>query len=277
MIRLAGRLNSSARLLTVRVLKLLPIGLALMFFGGACGNQTRSAPRIDVLILGDSLLYESRQIVRAGLSRSRVVVRAHPGFAPCDLLQTLDDDLARFRPRLVVLETAGGGLTPCMRGVGPLGSQRFTQRYAADVSQVIRKARSVGSRVLVVDPPPFGGLSAGANDILIRMDRGWRSDAEGRAGIRFTSMPRDAVSDHGTYVPTLPCIAEERQFPECRAGRIAIRDAYFGVHFCPMPYADARAIERGCPTYSSGAVRFGRALVEAVVDLGVLHRTEAVH
>ena len=220
--------------------------------------------RVDVLAIGDSLLYEAQVPLRAAMAGRLVVIRAVPGGALCDLARDVPGLLARFRPRTVVVESVANGLSPCIRGAGALGSPAFTRQYRRDLRTVVRAARAGGARVVVVDPPPVGALSASSNPALTRLTRLWHSDQRRTVGVTFTAGPRNAVSDGGRYVASLPCDRSETSRAECRDGRIAVRDDYFGLHFCPATYADASAVRRGCAVYSSGARRFGRAIARAV-------------
>ena len=244
---------------------------ALLVVATGCGSDdaSRSAvprERIDVLAIGDSLLHESRAAVLAGLPGERVRIRSVPGAALCDLRRRLSADLSRWRPRLVVIESVGNGLTRCIRGAGALGSAAFTRQYRRDLQALIAAARAARAQVLVVDPPPLGALSATSHPALTDLARQWRADARHTRGVTFTAAPRDAVSDRGRYAAALPCERTELSRSECRNGLIAIRDGYFGVHFCPMTYADASAVRRRCAVYSSGARRFGDAIARVIRD-----------
>lgn len=68
--------------------------------------------------------------------------------------------------------------------------------------------------------------------------------------------------DGGRYAHTLPCLPGERCTGRDADGRpVAVVRSPHGVHFCPVHTG------RGgpCPVYSSGAVRFGRAMAAPVV------------
>jgi hypothetical protein len=251
-------------------MRLRIIGALLCVVAFGCSGSTgRSAgPRADALVLGDSLLYEARHAILDGVHGRKVVMHAVPGGAPCDLLPALGADLARWRPRLVVLETAGNRFTACATAAGALGSPGFARRYAKDFRTILDRSRAAGARVVVLDPPPVVGTDAPVNRGLVAMARTWRADAAGRSGVEFVTGPRDAVSDHGRFVLTMPCRPDETTRPECRAGQIAVRDPYFRLHFCPRTYRDAADLRRGCRVYSSGAIRFGDAIA-AVIDRAV--------
>ncbi len=245
----------------------IPVVVALLT---ACGSSDGAdAEPVAVAVYGDSLLYESAVSVRRGLGSVTKVIDARPGAAVCDLVPVIREQVPRLRPQLVVIETAANGITRCMQSVGTLGSQPFARRYVDDVGAVIKIARSAGARVLVVEPPPFGGLNAASDGDLRRLMVRLRSAYAGHSGVQFIAGPRDAVSDRGRFLLTMPCGASESNLPTCRKGQISIRDPAFGVHFCPRTYRSDAELRKGCRVYSSGARRFGRALAEAIrAELG---------
>ena len=237
---------------------------ALVSVFGACASSDARREPIDVVVVGDSLLYESKQTMREGLPGVRLEIHAFPGGALCDFLPVLRTDLERSEPSLVVIETVGNSAAPCLAGAGVLGSKTFADRYTRDLRELVNAARASRAEVLIVDPPPIGGLAADSNAELARLGARWRREFFGVPGVHFTDGPPRAVSDQGQFAATLPCLAEEGHRPECNAGRIAVRDPYFGLHFCRVLYPDDRAFRRGCTEYSSGAVRYGRALADAI-------------
>ena len=200
----------------------------------------------------------------AGSPTGACLSAAAPGAAACDLIPRLQSDLEIARPRLVVLETMAGYLTHCMSGTAPYGSPRHVRATVRGVERFVDDARAFGARVALVAPPPVGRLNAPQTKTLKSIEQRLRQDLAGQAGVTFLDAPRDAVAPGGGFAASLACRAEEQDRGGCRNGRIEVRDRVNGVHFCPEPYADEAAILRGCPVYSSGAVRFGEALGHSI-------------
>ncbi len=230
----------------------------------ACAGPSTPTRRIDVAAYGDSLLTEARAPMVAGLRRGSTIVRGEPGRAPCDLVRTLRTDLARYRPHLVMLETVGDALTPCIRDRGAFGSRAHVDATLDDVEGFVDVARDAGAKVLLVAPPPIGGRAARDNRWVSALGLGLTRIAGTRRGVSAVQGPRTAVAPDGVFAATLPCLPDEAGRPDCHTGRIAARDPYFGIHFCPVGYPDDAAIFHGCAVYSSGARRFGRALAAAI-------------
>lgn len=176
----------------------------------------------------------------------------------------LDADLETTRPATVVLETMGDALTPCIENEGSYASASHLRATMRDVRRFVRTARDAGARVVLVAPLPIGGQAAPDAPAVRALDAELRRLARSTAGVSVVDGPRDAVAPDGRFVATLPCAPDEVARPDCRDGAIAVRDAYFGIHLCPAPYLEDAAIRRGCPGYSSGAVRYGRALADVV-------------
>jgi hypothetical protein len=63
----------------------------------------------------------------------------------------------------------------------------------------------------------------------------------------------------------LPCLPGEGTDAGCFGGRIVVR-APDGAHFCPNVGPAVRGVVGPCPRWSSGAVRFGRAMADAIAD-----------
>ena len=158
----------------------------------------------------------------------------------------------------------GDAWTPCIEDEGSFASASHRAATMRDVRRFVRTARDAGARVILVAPPPIGGRSARDDHAVTALDAELRRFARSTDGVSIVDGPREAVAPDGRFVATLPCTPDEVARPDCRAGAIAVRDAYFGIHLCPDPYPDDAAIRRGCTGYSSGANRFGRALAAVV-------------
>ena len=253
-------MNTNGTRRTHRRTRAFATGVAVVLLA-ACSSGA-PARHIPTVMVGDSLLYEARGPIRSALGRARVLIHAVPGTAACDLLPWLREETSKVRARLVVIETMGNVFTGCIRAAGPSLSDAARRKTVRDVVALADVATSAGARVLIVDPLPVGGLSATGDAWLTALTDDMRRAFAGRSDVQFTDRPRRSVAPDGRFVASLPCAASETG---CVDGRVAVRDPYFGIHFCPRPYADDAAIRRGCPTPSPGAQRFGQALATAIV------------
>lgn len=254
---------------------------ALRRFGGArvlllvCSlvgcSSASTAPRPKVaLFIGDSIMYEVRAPVRDEMAARgwTATVSGRPGIALCDLTDEFRARILHDRPALVVVETQGDLLSRCMAtnqaGVPvPLGSGAYFRRYRAAMDLFVSVAHEHHARIVFVAPLPVPQPTTNAAFLKLR-------DLERKVVARhppatMTDAPRDAVTLAGAFTDTLPCSPGEQDRPACSGGRIRVREALQGLHLCPTPYFTAQQTVRECPTYSSGAVRYGRALVDAVV------------
>ena len=110
---------------------------------------------------------------------------------------------------------------------------------------------------LFVAPVPVS--APGLQSALTRLESIAREEAGRGNAVEITEAPRDAVTDRGRFVTSLPCLTTETVASGCRQGQIPVREPA-GLHFCPSGYASGLAVFAGCPRYSSGAYRFGRAV-----------------
>ncbi len=234
-------------------------------------SSASTAPRPKVaLFIGDSIMYEVRAPVRAEMAARdwTAIVAGRPGIALCDLTDEFRARIQHDRPALVVVETQGDLFSRCMATDQPgvpvgLGSAPYFRRYRAAMELFVSVAREHHARVVFVAPLPVPQPTTNASFLRLR-------DLERRVAARnpqvtVTDAPRDAVTLAGTFTDTLPCLPGEQSRPACTGGRIRVREALQGLHLCPTPYFTAQQTVRGCPTYSSGAVRYARALVDSVV------------
>lgn len=234
-------------------------------------SSASAAPRPKVaLFIGDSIMYEVRAPVRAEMAARgwTATIAGRPGIALCDLTDEFRARIQHDRPALVVVETQGDLLSRCMAtdqaGVPvPLGSAAYFRRYRAAMDVFVSVARKHHARIVFLTPLPVPQPTTNAVFLRLR-------DLERRVVARnppatVTDAPRDAVTLAGGFTDTLTCLPGEPDRPACTGGRIRVREALQGLHLCPTPNFAAQQTVRRCPTYSSGAVRYGRALVDAVV------------
>jgi hypothetical protein len=223
----------------------------------ACQPVKGPAPRARVLVYGDSFILEAQPYLAAqvGASGVEAVPRQFPGIALCDVLGRIPGDVAEFQPRVAVLQFAGQAGRPCIdQRTGTL-----EEKYAADVEVATALLRERGVTVLWVGIP-LGVGSAWA--------RSWTSDLFADAAARwgppvyYDDRPALSLFDQatGTFTSDLPCLGHESAYHGCSGGRIRVRSATDGQHFCP---------DGGypCGLYASGGHRFGTTIGAIVLSL----------
>lgn len=197
-----------------------------------------------LVVLGDSLAHETSGVIQFLSAPRRVVPKFWGGTAPCDWLGV---DLQATRSSVVIVSFTGNSSTPCMSdGAGGfLRGSALVERYRADLTALVKRARASGARVLLVGQP-LRAPSFEADAEVEGINAIYRS----LAAQRYVSFV-DAggfVELNGQYTERLPCASFD---PVCDAdGTVVVRGD--GVHFCPV-----EAPSGACPMWSSGAVRFG--------------------
>jgi hypothetical protein len=229
-------------------------------------TATTSAPpaglaRVD--IFGDSLVVQAGEALRVegrahGLN---VTVAAYFGLAPCDLLSSIEKDLAR-PPRALVIAFSGNNITPCMtRGGHDLVGAPYYAIYRRDVSAIVALATARKVPVLIVGPPRFGALKNIPDRVALAAI--YAQIAAKYPGVRYVSAVA-AVSPHG-FTPTLPCGPGETAALGCHDDIITVR-APDQIHFdephtvpCPSGHDTCR--------YSAGAHRFAGVIFAALAPI----------
>ncbi len=237
-------------------------------------SSTSSGPRAPtpkvVLFVGDSILYEARVSLRKEMAARgwRAVVAARPGAALCDLTYEFQLRNDHARPSVIVVETQGDLFSRCMATDQPgvpvaLASRAFLHRYRVAMDLFARVARTHGAKLIFVSPLPVPAMETNAS--LARLRALEVSVARRNREVSVTDVPRDSVSFGGQFAEMLPCLPSERSRAACTSTGIRVRETLQGLHLCPIPYYTADQSERGCRTYSSGAVRYSQALVDVVI------------
>jgi GDSL-like Lipase/Acylhydrolase family len=220
--------------------------------------DTRPGPRLA--LFGDSLSMQAGQDFEylAAASGAPVLLRAYNGWAICDVLPHLAEDVASWKPNVAVIEFSGNVFTPCMKSY-TIGTAPYYAKYRSDAEQAIDILRDHGVHVVLIGVP----LDAWANlnENVVHLNAMYAELAATHAGVTYSDAGQSVLS-HGTFTWTLPCLP----FEPCEgsAGVNVVR-APDGVHFCPTGQAPVQGIHAVCNVYSSGAFRFAAAMVSAAL------------
>jgi hypothetical protein len=224
-----------------------------------------------VVLWGDSLAFEAREAFGAAIAQAtggRVVVetRTYGGTATCDWLPEIAA-MSQQPIAVAVLEFSGNALTPCMTdGTGrALEGDAYLDAYAHATQQAITLLRNAGARVVLAGAPRARTEPSPTSVALQEM---YRTLAARSAGVSFVDAGAAVLDSAGRWTATLPCLPDEGPGEGCAGGRIAVR-APDGAHFCPGAPAAVHGVTGTCPRWSSGAVRFGRAMAAAVASRAV--------
>jgi len=248
------------------------------------GSASRSAPSATpistpatVVFYGDSILSEAHHALVADFVTKpgwTVKVNDLPAAAVCDWQSKLRYDLAALHPKIVVLETFGVSLTPCMHGL-IRSTPAWEEKYRSDLNLFLRTATDAGARVLLVKPVVIdpirarrkyhayfpGPYSKTLTSIAM-------SDAKKYPGVSVTAAPPDSLlTSTGSFTLSKACRAGESAAMGCDAATrtILVRNPD-GIHLCPLAYKPPLGMFAGCPIYSSGAVRYASALAAVAVN-----------
>jgi hypothetical protein len=103
-----------------------------------------------VVIYGDSIVHAAAPIIRQSLSRYGITLvdASVGGTAPCDALQFVGSDMARYNPELVVIAYVGNALSPCINGT--TGEDVYIRHYL-DTKRLIN---AIGDRPILLDTAP---------------------------------------------------------------------------------------------------------------------------
>ncbi|NND75749.1 MAG: hypothetical protein HKN44_12160 [Ilumatobacter sp.] len=222
-----------------------------------------------VALYGDSLAWEARDAFVDALADRPgvdVVVHTFGGTAICDWLDQMATDAVTIRPGAVVVEFSGNNFTPCMQDAAgtPLTGAAFLARYAADALAVIETFAPGGTQVVFASGPitraaSERGQSTGLNALYADL-------AGDHEGVRYVDAGAAVLAD-GRWTATLPCLPDEPCTGGLDADGVAVNvvRAPDGIHFCPASAEAVAGVTGTCPVWSSGALRYGRALAAPVV------------
>ena len=214
---------------------------------GSSGGEEGADERLDVAVVGDSLIEQSRDQLVAHAGNQGLVVEtfALGGSAPCDWAELgVFDDLAADPPHHLIISFAGNDYTPCINPAGgpPRDPQTVADAYAQDMPGIVEPFEGTDTEVYVVLPPPVGEPASEPAAAAIRTM--YRDLADAHPGVTVVD-PAPLLGPDGRFAPSLPC--REWEAPACAAdGTIAVRNPD-GIHLTP-----------------AGGERYARVLLEAI-------------
>lgn len=218
-------------------------------------------PRERLFVYGDALVAQSEPFLTAfgKVFDMSVTVDAAAGSAPCDVRQSLADDLRHSKPAIVAFAFPANSSTDCMRN--PSGELRagdsLYAKYQADIESALKLTERARVPFLLVSPP----AAAGQHDAWQRLDTLYRSIA-GDHQLQFQYVDAGAqIAPDGNFAATQQCLPSELGLL-CPSGDGSVKvRATDGVLFCDDPSGSTPASP--CSQYSSGALRYATAIVSA--------------
>jgi len=208
-------------------------------------SEAATGNRLDVAIVGDSLIEQSRDqfAAHAGDLGLTVEAVAFGGSAPCDW-QDEFEHYAAERPRTLIVSFAGNDNTPCINptGGGFRDPQTIADAYAAMVPGILDLYEGTGTDLYLVLPPPMGPPASEPAAAAIRDV--YRAIGAARDDVTVVD-PAAALGGDGAFHLALPCEAWEQAVcgPE---GTVAVRRDD-GIHLT-----------------EAGGERYARALLAAM-------------
>jgi hypothetical protein len=251
---------------TLTAVVVLVAGLA------AAPSSAAAAVKKKVHYYGDSLLTEahweltSKYASKSGWALSQTW---EPGIALCALVPLIQQDVANTNPYRIVIQTYGNVAASCTEDdMGQqlvVGSAGWLARYQQDYETILGVTDAAGTRVTLVESPAAEDHDLNAAEQSLNALMAQEAAAHQRVSLAVA--PANAVEKNHAFSFSKACTAAEKVNPDSgcgtpKQGQILIRDPD-GVHFCPVGHPDGGSQSDGCAVYSSGAVRFGDALVTA--------------
>lgn len=214
------------------------------------------------LIYGDSLVWESTPDINLGAGWTRAM-HAIFGRAPCDWLNALPADLSTYHPNVVTIATAGNTQGNGSCETAAAGSAQYFADYQTDLEALVSQITATGAQLVFVEDPPFADPTR--NSDVAQIDAMEVALSQKYAHVTVSSTIRKQMSTRaGAYEDHARCLSVETAAEGCVAGRIPIRTlpgfVGAGLHLCPDGVGP---VLPACDQYSSGEVRFGKAIAAA--------------
>jgi hypothetical protein len=222
-----------------------------------------------IVLYGDSLVSEAGQDFAFLAAKAGAAVRVYtfPGTSPCNFLSSMRAVATSWHPTVALLAFTGNAFTPCMDDV-PVGTAAYFAAYREQTRAAISIFRATGratgrggasTTVVLVGQPADASARLTRNGTAL--NRLYQSIARTTRGVVYSDAGR-AVTAQGRFTWTLPCLAGQ---PCTGPGRTNVVRAPDGTHFCPNGQTTSDHGLEICDVYSSGAFRFGAAVLEAAL------------
>jgi hypothetical protein len=257
MVVLAGDRRVAARIATSsftlrpvhRPSLVLAVALLVAMVGTGCGLFDHN-DNDATYIFGDSLTAFASSYVSLAVhdANLKLVVKAYPGLAPCDIQREATRLLRDEHPKAMLLEFAGNNATPCVHGLtGPA----LAAAYDKSVRAIAKVANEQDVPLVLLGPPAMHAPRWVTDSPLI--SRKYQKIAGDTDGVSFVSIGT-TLSPNG-WTLRLPCLNSETKSMGCIDGTIRVRN-FDGVHW-DDPGADG---------YSSGSFRYAQVVIGAAKD-----------
>ena len=163
------------------------------YFGGL------AAP---IALYGDSLGMQAAPYFNylAGASRASVLLRAYYGWAICDDLTAMANDVATRHPAVAVIQFSGNAMTQCMSGYR-MRTTAYYDKYQADAQAAISIFRNARIPVILIGSPISAGADLSAN--IDHVNQIYETLAAVNPGVTYVDAGQ-AVLDHGHFTWTCP-------------------------------------------------------------------------
>jgi hypothetical protein len=253
----------------------MALGVALLTT--ALGLAACQPAKPNVILYGDSLGSQAApffQYFGSYSGKATITTHTYPTTAPCDWFSQMRSDAANVHPQAVVLEFAGNSLTSCTPGPGA-PEQTILSSYASWMRQAIAifgSSTHVYLGTIPESPPvahastatadqsapsnqPVPSVAAPAPSAIDELNALYASLVQ--PGVTLANAAPSVELANGAWTLTLPCFS----FEACNGpppGRNLVRNPVDGFHLCPVAPTSPPF---SCPTYASGALRYGIALL----------------
>lgn len=230
-------------------------------------TSTTTSAETQIALFGDSLAWEAQpywiELARQ-LKDGPHTYDSFGGTAICDWLTRMSEVEAQYHPSAVQLQFSGNNLSPCMDGY-KLYSSRYYEKYKSDALAAIKIFTTGRAHVFLVGAP------------ITRSDQSvpdWQRLNQLYQQIAAADPEHVTDVDAGaavegpghTYTDTLPCLKDEPcTGPVVDGVHTNIVRSPDGTHFCPVEEGDEAGVVGKCPVYSSGAYRYAKAMIDALM------------
>ncbi len=230
-----------------------------------------------VAYYGDSLAASAQQWVGTYLEQAGLIFLpgTFPGSSLCDWYPRFDEDQANYDLWAVVLFFTNNTFSDCMKGPNgeELSPEEALAKFESDLIGAIDRFTIEGATVYLPTIPQSRGEVTLGIDVSAELNELFSSLASRHSAVVVVDAAPAVLDENGFYTETLPCLAIE----PCTGGvdesgvPVNLVREPDGVHFCTGGYGPGVEVApHTCPTWSSGAFRYGGALAAPIVQAAQL-------